>query len=88
MKSVALLLDIYLNNQLFLSVFARSSDCLLRESLQSQLMPSEYEYHQSGIPFNVIKSIVLALDTYLNNQISCFCLYWQDHKTEKTFELA
>ena len=34
----------------------------------------------------IIKSMVLALDVLLNNQL--FCLFWQDHQTEKPTELA
>ena len=29
----------------------------------------------------IIKSMVLALYVFLNNQL--FCLYWQDHQTER-----
>ena len=34
----------------------------------------------------MIKSMVLALDLFLNNQL--FCLYWQNRPTEKPTELA
>ena len=30
--------------------------------------------------------MVLAFDVFLNNEL--FCLYWQDHQTEKPTELA
>ena len=32
----------------------------------------------------VIKSMVVALDVFLNNQL--FCLCWQDNQTEKPIE--
>ena len=34
----------------------------------------------------IIKSMVAALDVFLNNQL--FCLYWQNNQTEKPTELA
>ena len=34
----------------------------------------------------IIKSVVLELDVFLNNPL--FCLYWQDHQTEKPTKLA
>ena len=36
--------------------------------------------------FFIIKSVVVALDAFLNNQL--FCLYWQDNQTEKPTGLA
>ena len=44
-------------------------------------------YLLSKINFSVlfvIKSMVVALDVFLNNQL--FCLYWQNNQTEKPIE--